>query len=67
MDDFPYEDIINRPYPVSAKYSRMTLSERAAQFAPFAAIAGHDDAIADAGRAAVEEVETDSADDSEFE
>ena len=33
----PYDDIINLPHPTSAKHPRMPLSDRAAQFAPFAA------------------------------
>ena len=40
-----YEDIINLPHPVSKKHPQMSLEERAAQFAPFAALTGHDDAI----------------------
>lgn len=37
----PYDDIINLPHPTSAKHPRMPLSDRAAQFAPFAALSGH--------------------------
>ena len=33
-----YEDIINLPHPVSKKHPRMSMAERAAQFAPFAAL-----------------------------
>ena len=29
-----YEDIINLPHPVSKKHPRMSMEERAAQFAP---------------------------------
>lgn len=35
-----YEDIINLPHPVSEKHSPMSRSNRAAQFAPFAALSG---------------------------
>ena len=35
-----YEDIINMPRPVSQKHAPMTLYNRAAQFAPFAALTG---------------------------
>ena len=40
-----YEDIINLPHPVSKKHPQMSMEERAAQFAPFAALTGHGDAI----------------------
>lgn len=40
-----YDDIINLPHPVSRKHPRMSLRDRAAQFAPFAALTGHEAAI----------------------
>ena len=40
-----YEDIIDLPRPVSTKHPRMSMEDRAAQFAPFAALTGHGDAI----------------------
>lgn len=40
-----YEDIINLPHPVSKRHPQMSLEERAAQFAPFAALTGHGEAI----------------------
>ncbi len=40
-----YEDIINLPHHVSKKHPQMTMYQRAAQFAPFAALVGHDRAI----------------------
>ena len=49
-----YEDIINLPHHVSEKHPPMPLIKRAAQFAPFAALAGYDDAI-DAAAAMSEE------------
>ena len=45
-----YEDIINLPHKQSEKRQHMTLSERAAQFSPFAALTGFDDAIEETGR-----------------
>ena len=33
-----YSDIINRPYKKSKKYKHMSQKDRAAQFAPFAAL-----------------------------
>lgn len=40
-----YEDIINLPHHVSKKHERMSMTNRAAQFAPFAALSGHEEAI----------------------
>lgn len=40
-----YDDIINLPHPVSKKHPQMSARNRAAQFAPFAALTGHEDAI----------------------
>ena len=36
-----YADIINLPHHVSKRHRQMPLAERAAQFAPFAALEGH--------------------------
>ena len=36
-----YSDIINLPYKKSKKYKHMSQKNRAAQFAPFAALTGH--------------------------
>lgn len=46
----PYEDIINLPHYVSTKRKQMPMEARAAQFAPFAALTGHDAAIAETAR-----------------
>ena len=43
-----YVDIINLPHPVSKKHPQMSMMQRAAQFAPFAALTGYDDAISEA-------------------
>lgn len=45
-----YEDIISLPHHVSARHPQMPLSARAAQFSPFAALTGHEDAIRETGR-----------------
>ncbi len=45
-----YEDIINHPHHVSKKHPPMSMLERAAQFAPFAALTGYGDAIDDTKR-----------------
>ena len=40
-----YDDIINLPHHVSSRHPQMSMKNRAAQFAPFAALVGHDEAI----------------------
>ena len=39
-DTARYDDLLKRERPESGKYRKMTNSERAAQFAPFAALTG---------------------------
>ena len=43
MED--YSDIINLPHHVSKTHPQMSMMQRAAQFAPFAALTGYDAAI----------------------
>ena len=45
-----YDDIINLPRHVSKTHPHMTITERAAQFSPFAALTGHADAIRETAR-----------------
>ena len=45
-----YDDIINLPHHVSKTRTPMSMEARAAQFAPFAALTGHGDAIAETAR-----------------
>lgn len=40
-----YDDIIDMPHHVSRDRPHMPIADRAAQFAPFAALTGHDDAV----------------------
>lgn len=40
-----YDDIINLPHHVSKVHPQMSMYQRAAQFAPFAALTGHSAAI----------------------
>ena len=42
-----YDDIINMPHHVSKRHPQMSMWNRAAQFAPFAAVSGHEDALKD--------------------
>lgn len=45
-----YDDIINMEHPTSTTHPRMDALSRAAQFAPFAALTGLDDAIEETGK-----------------
>ena len=45
-----YDDIIGLPHHQSEKRKHMSLHDRAAQFAPFAALTGYEDAVCEAGR-----------------
>lgn len=40
-----YDDMIHLPHHVSASHPQMTMAERAAQFAPFAALTGYKEMI----------------------
>ena len=54
-----YDEIINLPHHVSKTRPQMSLSDRAAQFAPFAALTGYDSAIKETGRLTDERIELD--------
>ena len=56
-----YDDIINLPHYEPQHHPRMSMWNRAAQFAPFAALTGYDDAIKESGR--LVENQTNMADD----
>ena len=45
-----YDDIINLPHHQSKNHPHMSMHDRAAQFAPFAALTGYDDAVKEARR-----------------
>ena len=45
-----YDDIIHLPHPEPKHHPRMSLEARAAQFAPFAALTGHQAVLAEAAR-----------------
>lgn len=45
-----YESIINMPYQKSTKRKHMSLNDRAAQFAPFAALTGYEESIKEVSR-----------------
>lgn len=52
-----YEDIINLSHHVSKTRKPMSLYNRAAQFAPFAALTGYDDAIKETSRITEQRIE----------
>ncbi|MBQ0075175.1 MAG: hypothetical protein KBT34_13415 [Prevotella sp.] len=52
-----YDDIINLPHHVSKVHPQMTMYQRAAQFAPFAALTGHDAAIRETARLTDRQIE----------
>ena len=52
-----YEDIIKLPHHVSKKHPQMTMESRAAQFAPFAALVGYEDAVKETARLTKKRIE----------
>lgn len=51
-----YRDIISLPHHVSAVRERMSSHSRAAQFAPFSALVGYDDAVRETARITDDEI-----------
>ena len=54
-----YDDIINLPHHVSKKHPPMSLYARSAQFAPFAALTGYEDAVKETARETTERIDID--------
>lgn len=52
-----YDDIIDLPHHVSTTHHRMSMLERAAQFQPFRALTGYEDAVREAARLTDDRVE----------
>ena len=50
----PYDDIIRLPHHVSQNHPQMSMHDRAAQFAPFAALTGYEAAIGETARLTAE-------------
>ena len=50
QNNHKYDDIIHLEHPVSKTHPQMSLYDRAAQFAPFAALTGHAAAIRETAR-----------------
>lgn len=58
-DRHKYDDIIDLPRHVSKTHPPMPLTDRAAQFAPFAALTGHNAAVKETARLTKERIELD--------
>lgn len=52
-----YGDLLHLPHPVSKKHPRAPRDSRAAQFSPFAALSGYDEAIKETARLTKEKPE----------
>ena len=60
MTDNRYDDIIHLPHHVSQNHPQMPLRDRAAQFAPFAALTGYEAAAGETARLTAERRELDA-------
>ena len=58
-EKFPYEDIINLPPHISKKHPQPTMMDRAARFAPFAAITGYEEMVLEEARITEERIDLD--------
>lgn len=56
-DSGKYDDIIKLSHHISKKHSQMSMEERAAQFAPFAALVGYEDAVEETARITTKRIE----------
>ena len=45
-----YDDILDHPYPLETRRPRMSMTDRAGQFSPFAALTGYEAAVEEAAR-----------------
>lgn len=54
-----YDNIINLPHHVSKKHPRLSIEQRAAQFAPFAALRGYGEEIKESSRITEDRIELD--------
>lgn len=58
-DTHKYDDIIDLPHHVSTTRAHMPISDRAAQFSPFAAVVGYEASIQEARRLTEQKMELD--------
>lgn len=60
-DIYRYDDIINLPHHVSKSHPPMSTLNRAAQFSPFAALTGYEDAIEETSRLTGKRIDLDES------
>ena len=58
-EKYPYEDIVNLPPHISKKHPQPSMMDRAARFAPFAAITGYEEMVLEEARITEERVDLD--------
>lgn len=58
-EKFPYEDIVNLPPHISKRHPQPSMMDRAARFAPFAAITGYEEMVLEEARVTEERIELD--------
>ena len=58
-DKFPYEDIVNLPPHISKRHPQPSMMDRAARFAPFAAITGYEEMVLEEARVTEERIDLD--------
>ena len=60
-EQFPYEDIVDLPHHISKKHPQPTMADRAARFAPFAAITGYEEMVLEEARVTDDRIEMDES------
>ena len=58
-EKFPYEDIVNLPPHISKRHPQPSMIDRAARFAPFAAITGYEEMVLEEARVTEERIDLD--------
>ena len=58
-EKFPYEDIVNLPPHISKRHPQPSMMDRAARFAPFAAITGFEEMVLEEARVTEKRIDLD--------
>ena len=58
-EKFPYEDIVDLPSHISKRHPQPSMMDRAARFAPFAAITGYEEMVLEEARVTEERIDLD--------